>query len=116
VYAILKMANGKHLLPGERELIGASARAGGVPLDSVAWRLHEMDGAWSRGGWVRMQHLSSGKFLRLVKPPDPMEWTFKVERAPETHGKQTWFQIECDQPPCEQGAVHVRDNNVMYSY
>ena len=49
------MSNGKYLVPGERELIGASVSAGtpgSVPLDSVAWRLHELDGVWNHGGWV----------------------------------------------------------------
>eukprot|EP00962_Isochrysis_galbana_P019906 scaffold5808_cov128-Isochrysis_galbana.AAC.5 len=111
VYAILRMANGKYLAPGEHGLIGASAAAderGGVPLDSVAWRVQEVSGSWDHSGWVRLQHLLSGKYLRLVVPPDPMEWTFTVEREPEPHGKQTWFQIECSREPCSGGSVHVR--------
>lgn len=111
MYAILRMANGNYLAPGEHGLIGASVVAderGGVPLDSAAWRLHELSGSWDHGGWVRLQHLLTGKYLRLVAPPDPMEWTFSVERDPEPHGKQTRFQIECSRPPCSAGPVHVR--------
>jgi hypothetical protein len=111
VYAILRMANGKYLAPGEHGLIGASIAAdepGDVPLDGVAWRLHELSGSWAHGGWVRLQHLLSGKYLRVVAPPDPMEWTYTVEPEPEPHGKQTWFQIECARQPCVGGSVHVR--------
>ena len=70
VYALFRMSNGKLLVPGERGLVGASAsaEAGAAPLEAAAWRLIEVEGSWSRGGWVQLRHVLSGAFLRLVPP------------------------------------------------
>ena len=79
-----------------------------VALESAAWRLHAISGHWARGGWLRLQHVQSGKFLRLVPPPHSLEWTLSVEIEPERFGKQTWWQIECGRARCESGEVYIR--------
>ncbi|EOD31463.1 hypothetical protein EMIHUDRAFT_456303 [Emiliania huxleyi CCMP1516] len=103
------MSNGKLLVPGERGLVGASAsaEAGAAPLEAAAWRLIEVEGSWSRGGWVQLRHVLSGAFLRLVPPPHPLQWTFSVDGQPASHA--SLFQLECDKPPCDGSApVHLR--------
>jgi len=109
VYALFRMSNGKLLVPGERGLVGASAsaEAGAAPLEAAAWRLIEVEGSWSRGGWVQLRHVLSGAFLRLVPPPHPLQWTFSVDGQPASHA--SLFQLECDKPPCDGSApVHLR--------
>ena len=46
------------------------------------------------GGYVQLQHVLTRKFLRLVPPPDPIEWVLQVVDNPERFGKQTWFALK----------------------
>ena len=90
---------------GVRKELRGSAE---LPLAHVAWRVVPV-----RGGWVRLLHVQSGGYLRLVPPPDPVQWVFRIERDAAAYGEQTLFRFETEggQPLGDvSGAVvgHVR--------
>ena len=107
------LGNGRYLAPWERGVVRAGVRkelrgSAELPLAHVAWRVVPV-----RGGWVRLLHVQSGGYLRLVPPPDPVQWVFRVERDAAAYGEQTLFRFETEggQPLGDvSGAVvgHVR--------
>lgn len=94
-YVLLRMAgNDKYLAPREHGVVYAAVRRrfrseGSVPLARIAWRVVPM-----RNGWVQFQHVLTGRYLRIVPPPDPVQWLIRAELDPSAHGKRTWFRIE----------------------
>ena len=67
------LGNGRYLAPWERGVVRAGVRkelrgSAELPLAHVAWRVVPV-----RGGWVRLLHVQSGGYLRLVPPPDPVQ-------------------------------------------
>lgn len=62
-------ANDKYLAPREKGVVYAAVRrrfrtAGTVPLARIAWRVVPQ-----KNGWVQLQNVMTGRFLRLVPPP-----------------------------------------------
>ncbi len=97
-YVLLRMkGNGKFIAPGERGVVSASVapklrREQRVPLERLAWRVVS-DGDVA-GDWVRLQHLQSGKWLRMVPPGGKGQWVLRVERHAAAFGQQTHFRID----------------------
>ncbi len=90
------VANDKFLAPREQGVVFAAVRARfkreqSAPWERFAWRVVPQ-----QGEWVRLQHVLTGKWLRLVPPSDPEAWVVRVERDAEKFGKQTWWRIEGD--------------------
>ena len=88
------LSNDKYLAPREHSVIFASVGATPVaqrrvPLESVAWRVVPQ-----KGRWVRLQHASSGRWLRLTPPPSETAWVLTAEADAQRFGKQTWWSIE----------------------
>ena len=98
---------GKYLAPRERSEVFTAVRArfrtsGEAPLERIAWQVLER-----RNGWVALQHVGTGKLLRLVAPPSPIQWTLLLDRQSGLpREKETWFKLETGSEP---GLVHVRN-------
>ena len=94
-YILLRMAgNDKFLAPREQGVVYAAVRRrfrveGSAPLSRIAWRIVPQ-----RNGWVQLQHVLTGRWMRLVPPPDPIQWVVRAELDPSPFGKQTWFRLE----------------------
>ena len=73
-YVLLRMmGNDKYLAPREQGIVYAAVRRrfhveGSVPLARIAWRVVPQ-----RNGWVQLQHVLTGRYMRLVPPPDPVQ-------------------------------------------
>ena len=94
-YILLRMAgNDKFLAPREQGVVYAAVRRrfrveGTAPLSRIAWRVVPQ-----RNGWVQLQHVLTGRWMRLVPPPSPVQWVVRAEVDPAPYGKQTWFRLE----------------------
>jgi hypothetical protein len=89
-FVMLRMAgNDKYLAPREQGVVFAAVRrrfwlAGSAPLARLAWRV------WpQRNGWVQLQHVLTGRYMRLVTPPDPVQWVVRAELSHRPFGKQS---------------------------
>ena len=87
-------ANDKYLAPREKGVVYAAVRrrfrtAGTVPLARLAWRVVPQ-----KNGWVQLQHVLTGRFLRLVPPPSDEAWMVRAEVSSREYDKETWFKIE----------------------
>ena len=94
-YVLLCMGgNDKYLAPREKGVVYAAVRrrfraAGSVPLARLAWRVVPQ-----RNGWVRLQHVMTGRWMRLVPPPSDVQWMVRAEVRPHKFGKETWFRLD----------------------
>ena len=94
-YVLLRMTgNDKYLAPREAGVVYAAVRrrfrtAGSVPLARIAWRVIPQ-----RNGWVQLRHVLTGRYMRLVPPPDAVQWVVRAEESARSFGKQTWFRLE----------------------
>lgn len=113
-YILLRVyGNDKFLAPGEQGIVHASVRSrfkreGSVPLQQIAWKVLPQ-----ARGYVQLQHVLTGKFLRLVPPPDDISWCFVVVSDPHPFGKQTWFELQTANGgavdlAASHGTVHLR--------
>ena len=95
-YVLLRMGgNAKYLAPREQGIVYTAVRSRlvdeeGVPLARLAWRVVPT----RQEGWVQLQHVLSGRWMRLVAPPHELSWVVRAEHAAEPHGKETWFRLE----------------------
>ena len=86
--------NDKYLAPREQGVVYAAVRRrfrreGTVPLSRIAWRIVPQ-----RNGWVMLQHVLTGRWLRLVAPPSDVQWVVRAELETRPYGKQSWFKVE----------------------
>ena len=94
-YILLRVhGNDKYLAPREKNVVYAAVRArfkeaGEVPLQRIAWKLIPQ-----ARGWVQLQHVLTGKYLRLLPPSNADAWVFVVVADAESYGKETWFQLQ----------------------
>mmetsp|Transcript_23898 Transcript_23898/g.59380 ORF Transcript_23898/g.59380 Transcript_23898/m.59380 type:complete len:792 (+) Transcript_23898:26-2401(+) len=113
-YIMLRVhGNDKFLAPREQGVVYAAVRArfrneGSVPLQRIAWKVVPQ-----ARGYVQLQHVLTGKFLRLVPPPHDIAWCFVVVADPAAYGKQTWFQLQTADGQevdlaSSYGSVHLR--------
>ena len=113
-YVLLRVkGNDKFLAPREQGIVYAAVRSrfkdeGIVPLQRIAWKLVPVG-----RGWVQLQHVLTGKYLRILPPPHPDAWVFVVVADAQSFGKETWFQLQApDGKPVDHTAsletVHLR--------
>ena len=105
------ISNGKYLAPRERSEVFTAVRkrfrsSHEVPLERILFRVLEQQ----RNGWMKLQHLMTGRFLRLVPPPSPNQWVLVLERDTSKlpDERQLWFKLEMARG-ADASAVHVRN-------